>query len=88
MTVGLARFTSPELRKSYGEMLARTTSWRSLGCDRVADLGISRLGSSVDRICYARGEAGGSGGEPQKGTVVSVLFAADGRVAAVETYEF
>jgi len=82
MTVGLARFVSPELRKSYGELLSPARSWQSLGCDRVADRGIARLGSSVDRICYARGLAAGSG------TVVSVFYAPDGRVAALEDYEF
>jgi hypothetical protein len=53
-----------------------------VGCDAVADRGISRLGTSIERICYARG----TGADTR--LLVSVAYGRDGRPAQLDSYEF
>jgi hypothetical protein len=54
----------------------------SFGCDPPADHRVPRLGSEVERVCYARGQ-GGDGG-----VVVTVSYTADWQAADVAFYRF
>jgi hypothetical protein len=44
-------FASKSVRESWSRSLTRG---ESLGCDAVGDQGISRWGSRIERVCYAR----------------------------------
>jgi CubicO group peptidase (beta-lactamase class C family) len=79
ITVGLRGFLSPAARQDLGDVLSKAGSLTELGCDRVADRRITRLGAVIERICYARGA-----GE-KSGTIVSVYYTKDWRAANVDT---
>ncbi len=82
VAAGLRRFTSKETREGLSRLVTRIQSWTTLGCDSVADKGISRLGDDVAHICYARG-SGAEGSE-----LVSVFFTNDWRVAFLDVDDF
>jgi len=81
-TLGLRHFLAEAERDELRELVADTPQWTSLGCDPPADHLVARLGSEVERVCYARGQ--GSDG----GVVVTVSYTADWRAADVEFYRF
>ena len=82
VTPALHRFLSPAARKEWADLLGSTKSWSPLGCDVVAERRITRLGSGVERVCYARG-AGASGR-----LLVSVYYTADHRATYIDYYSF
>src|SRR5256885_12182223 len=55
LTPGLKAFISDPLRESVGRRLKGAQGWTFVGCDPVEGRGISRLGTQVVQICYARG---------------------------------
>jgi CubicO group peptidase (beta-lactamase class C family) len=81
-TPALVRFVSPALKKQWSELIGTISSWTSLGCEPVSERGISRLGATIERICYARGS-----GAPVS-WVVSMYFAARRRLAYLDFYPF
>jgi hypothetical protein len=79
---GLRAFASKTVREGWGRSLADVSVWEPLGCDDVGERGISRLGSRIERICYAR--ASGSNGRLR----ASVAYRADWRAAALDSYSY
>jgi CubicO group peptidase (beta-lactamase class C family) len=79
---GLRTFASKSVREEWGQSIAEVSRWENLGCDAVGDRGISRLGTAVERICYARG----TGADTR--LLVSVAYGRDWRPAELNSYEF
>jgi CubicO group peptidase (beta-lactamase class C family) len=79
---GLRTFASKGVRKEWGRSIAGLSRWENLGCDAVGDRGISRLGTSIERICYARG----TGTDTR--LLVSVAYGRDWRPAELDSYDY
>jgi CubicO group peptidase (beta-lactamase class C family) len=56
VTPGLHRFLSAAERRDLRETLKQIKTWTDLGCDDVSGTAIQWLGSSIERVCYARAE--------------------------------
>src|SRR5207247_3360302 len=82
LTPGLKAFISDPLRESVGRRLKGAQGWTFVGCDPVEGRGISRLGTQVVQICYARG----LGAAPN--SLVTVLYGADWRAAGFDFYSY
>jgi hypothetical protein len=82
LTSGLRAFASPAMRSEVGESLDHEGAWTFLGCDGVRRKSIARLGTSIERMCYARR----SGAE--QGTLVTVLYDEGWRAGDIEYYAF
>ncbi|HEU4954983.1 MAG TPA: serine hydrolase domain-containing protein [Gemmatimonadales bacterium] len=82
LAAGLRSFASRSVREEWGRSIAKVSRWESLGCDAVGDRGISRLGTSIERICYAR--ALGSDSR----LLVSVGYGKDWQAAELDSYEY
>jgi hypothetical protein len=78
-TPGLRQFMSVAGRKELSDVLSQAGSWTELGCDRVGGKKISRLGATIERICYARGVG------DKSGVVASVYYTREWRAASVDT---
>src|SRR5207249_9080174 len=65
-----------------GRRLKGAQGWTFVGCDPVEGRGISRLGTQVVQICYARG----LGAAPN--SLVTVLYGADWRAAGFDFYSY
>jgi hypothetical protein len=70
------------VREEWGQSIAPVSRWESLGCDAVGDRGISRLGTSIERICYARGIGADSR------LLVSVAYGKDWQAAEMDSYQY
>jgi len=82
LTPGLKAFISDPLRESVGRRLKGAQGWTFVGCDPVEGRGISRLGTQVVQMCYARG----LGAAPN--SLVTVLYGADWRAAGFDFYSY
>lgn len=82
LTPGLSRFTSGEFRALLGELLHPARVWSGKGCDDVSARRLERLGSAIERICYAAGR------RKDAASLVEVDYSADGRAAFVDWYDF
>jgi CubicO group peptidase (beta-lactamase class C family) len=78
VTPGLHGFLSDAARRDLRQALNPLKVWTELGCDAVGEQGISWLGSSIDRVCYAR--ATGS----DQPVVFSLFYSGDGRAAYLD----
>ena len=83
ITPRFRKFLSPDLTEWYRALTAAGRQWTFAGCDALAPLGFTYLGSPIAYACYAR-SARVSGG----GTAVSVFYTADWRAAGVEGYGY
>ncbi|PYO75101.1 MAG: hypothetical protein DMD67_12425 [Gemmatimonadetes bacterium] len=79
---GLAGFISPDMRERVARRLKGATAWTFVGCDDVDGRGMSRLGTQITRICYAKGLG------PAPNSLATVLYGADWRAAGIEFYSF
>jgi CubicO group peptidase (beta-lactamase class C family) len=79
VTPGLRSFLSPAARKDLGALLSKRGFWTELGCDQVGGRKMTRLGASIEHICYARRA------EERSGDVVSVYYTKDWRAANLDT---
>jgi len=79
---GLKAFISDALRENVGRRLKGAQDWTFVGCDPVEGRAISRLGTQVVQICYARG----LGAPPN--SLVTVLYGADWRAAGFDFYSY
>jgi CubicO group peptidase (beta-lactamase class C family) len=77
-TPGLQHFLSAATRREAAETLQQVKSWTPLGCDRVAERSISRLGAKIDCICYLRGTG------DRGGSIVSAYYTGEGRAAYLD----
>ena len=82
LTPGLSRFVSGEFRDGLAELLRPSREWNSKGCDDVSARRLERLGSAIQRICY------GAGRGKDVESLVEVAYAADGRAAFVDWYDY
>jgi CubicO group peptidase (beta-lactamase class C family) len=81
-----AQLVTPELRATFPQprreiiasFLQMIDTWTPLGCDNVGDRGISRLRSTIEHICYAKGT-----GKPGS-LLVTVPYARGWRAAGVD----
>lgn len=80
IAAALRAFASKSVRESWSRSLKSLTRWESLGCDAVGDKGISRLGSRIERVCYARA----TGADSRLVAIVS--HTTDGQAAALDSY--
>jgi len=83
LTPRFRAFMSSDLTDWYRALGAEGRQWALGGCDDIAALRFSYLGSPIAYACYAR-SARASGG----GTAVMVFFTADWRAAGVEGYGY
>ena len=79
---GLRRFVSDDYRSELRELVRPSRTWSWKGCDDVAARRLERLGSTIARICYAAGAG------REVSSLVEVDYAADGRAAFVDWYDF
>jgi len=82
ITPALNAFISDATRERLGRRVRRERTWTSLGCDSVEGRTLSRLGTRISWICYARGL------DPEPGLLVTVLYGADWRAAGIDLYSF
>jgi CubicO group peptidase (beta-lactamase class C family) len=82
VTPGLTANTSAARRERIGGWVKAIQTWTFLGCDSVRDRHISRLGTRIQRICYAKG------GAPAGNLLFSVLYGPDWRAAGFDVYAF
>jgi CubicO group peptidase (beta-lactamase class C family) len=83
LTDGLRRFVADDTyRNELGELIRPSRRWTWRGCDDVAARRLERLGSTIARVCYAAGA-----GE-EVSSLLEVDYAADGRAAFVDWYDF
>jgi CubicO group peptidase (beta-lactamase class C family) len=82
LAAGLRTFASRSVREGWGRSIAEVSRWENLGCDAVGDRGISRLGTPIERICYARGLGADSR------LLVSVAYGRDWRPAELDSYQY
>ena len=80
VTLGLTANTSAARRERIGGWVKVTQTWTFLGCDGVRDRRISRLGTRIERICYAKARA--PGGQ----VLFSVLYGPRWRAASFDVY--
>jgi CubicO group peptidase (beta-lactamase class C family) len=80
VTSGLKENTSTARREQIGEWVEAIQTWTFLGCDTVRDRHISRFGTRIERICYAKGAV------PSWQFLFSVLYGADWRAAGFDVY--
>lgn len=83
ITPRFRRFLSADLVDYYRFLLAQQREWSAAGCDDVAGKGIAYLGAPITKICHALAARAGGGG-----TVVTVLYVADGNAAGIEGYGY
>ena len=79
---GLKAFISDALRENVARRLKSARGWTFVGCDPVEGRGISRLGTPVVQICYAKGLG------PAPNSLVTVFYGADWRAAAFDFYSY
>jgi CubicO group peptidase (beta-lactamase class C family) len=82
ITAGLRAVTPSARRERLGSWLEAFDDWTFLGCDAVADRGISRLGAPVHQICYSKGVA------KQGGMVFAILYDPAWRATGIDLYFF
>jgi CubicO group peptidase (beta-lactamase class C family) len=82
LTPGLARFVSGEFREALGALLGPRREWAWKGCDDVSARRLERLGTAIQRICYAAASA------KDVASLVEVDYSADGRAAFVDWYDY
>ena len=82
LTPGLARFVSGEFREALAELLRPSREWSWKGCDDVSARRLERLGSAIQRICYAAGRG------KDIASLVELDYAEDGRAAFVDWYDY
>jgi D-alanyl-D-alanine carboxypeptidase len=82
VTPGYRTFVSTDLRDEIAGEVKGRGSWTFLGCDDVTSRKISRLGATIERICYERSAGQGDG------ILASVLYASGWKAADIELYRF
>jgi CubicO group peptidase (beta-lactamase class C family) len=81
-TPGLSRFLPAPERARWGEVASAGTDWTPLGCDHVAEQGITVLGARVAHVCYAH--AHGADGD----RLVTIQYTDTWQAAQVDDYRF
>jgi CubicO group peptidase (beta-lactamase class C family) len=82
VTPALRGFMNAHERRSLSRELAAAPSWRTLGCDRLADPTIDGVGAGSAYSCYAVPESG------QRDRVFTVLYTPDWKASWIESYSW
>jgi len=80
ITPALRGFMNTHERKSLSRSLASAPSWKTLGCDRLADPASDGVGARSAYSCYAASEGG------KTPTVFTVLYTGDWKASWIESY--
>lgn len=80
MTPALRGFMNARERKSLAHSLASAPSWRTLGCDRLADPAADGVGAGSAYSCYAVNDGG------KTPRVFTVLFTGGWKASWIESY--
>jgi CubicO group peptidase (beta-lactamase class C family) len=80
ITPALRGFMTTQERKSLARTLASAPSWKTLGCDRVADASVDGVGARSVYSCYAASEGG------KTPRVFTVLYTGDWKASWIESY--
>jgi CubicO group peptidase (beta-lactamase class C family) len=84
VTPALKNFTLQSRRDQIGRWLKAIGTWTDLGCDDVGNRRISRLGTRVERICYAKAVARKGSGLLDGSGLFTVLYGGDWRAVGVD----
>ena len=82
ITAALRGFMNTRERKALARTLASAPSWKTSGCDRLADPGTDGVGARSAYSCYAASE----GGTAQR--VITVLYTGDWKASWIESYSW
>ena len=82
ITPALRGFMNAGERKSLARTLAAAPSWKTSGCDRIADPASDGVGARSAYSCYAVSEGGKS---PR---VITVLYTGDWKASWIESYSW
>jgi CubicO group peptidase (beta-lactamase class C family) len=82
VTSGLRTSMPLARREQIGGWLKAIHAWTFLGCDEVRKRWISRFGTRIERICYAKGAG------LKASLLVTVLYGADWRATGLDFYGF
>jgi CubicO group peptidase (beta-lactamase class C family) len=82
ITPALRGFMNTHERKALAKSLASAPSWKTLGCDRLADPATDGVGAQSVYSCYA---ASAGGKTPR---VFTVLYTADWKASWIENYSW
>ncbi len=82
VTPGLRAVTPRARLEQIGGWLEAFDDWTFLGCDGVADRRISRLGATVQQICYSRGV------RKKGGMLLAILYDPAWRATGIDLYFF
>jgi CubicO group peptidase (beta-lactamase class C family) len=82
VTSGLRTSMPLARREQIGGWLKAIHAWTFLGCDAVRKRWISRFGTRIERICYAKGAG------LKANLLVTVLYGADWRATGLDFYGF
>jgi len=80
VTPALRGFMNAQERKHLGRTLASAPSWKTLGCDRLADPAADGVGARSEYSCYAASEGG------KTPRVFTVLYTGDWKASGIEEY--
>lgn len=86
VTPGLRALTPPARRARIASLLKGLQALTLVGCENVGGRQMSRLGTRIERICYAKGPV--REGEREGNVVVTVLYGAAWRAAGIDLYFF
>ena len=86
VTPGLRALTPPERRERLASLLKELQAWTFVGCENVTNRQMSRLGTRIEWICYAKGPV--REGEREGNVVITVLYGAAWRAAGIDLYFF
>ena len=81
ITAALRRFMTADERSSLRRQLAASKSWKTLGCDRLAE-GADGVGAQSAYSCYAVADSG------RVGRVITVLYTSDWKASWIEGYTY
>jgi CubicO group peptidase (beta-lactamase class C family) len=80
VTSGLRTSMPMARREQIGGWLKAVHAWTFLGCDDVRKRGISRFGTRIERICYAKGAGS------RASLLVTALYAASWRAGGLDPF--
>lgn len=86
VTPAFRALTPPSRRERIASLLKGLQAWTLLGCENVTGRQMSRLGSRIEWLCYAKGPV--REGEREGNVVITVLYGAAWRAAGIDLYFF
>jgi hypothetical protein len=82
VTPSLRRFMTSRERATLRRELAAAPSWKTLGCDRLAEPSVDGVGAGSAYSCYAIADTG------KAGRVITVLYTSDWKASWIDMYTY